>query len=187
MDIDKTINVITELDQEIEKDNNQDNITDTNNIPGSNIENKPNTNNTRYNIQNLKSYNKTTNILTSDEAKSRGRAGGIKSGEARRKRKTAQELLKKILDTELKPDQVNEILGNADILLNGDNTAYNVLLVKMYQQAATGDTKAFIALRDTAGDQPVQRQEVTTELITDQDRKQIDKMRKQLMDISKIG
>lgn len=119
-------------------------------------------------------------------AKINGRKGGIKSGESRRKRKTAKELLDKMLQTNLTNEQIEEILGNASNILQGDQTVYNVMLAKMVQQSMLGDTKAFIALRDTAGEKPVEQSITLTDTMTDEDRKQINKMRKQLMDISKI-
>lgn len=123
---------------------------------------------------------------TREEQRKIARAGGIKSGETRRRRKTARELLDKMLQSNLSEDQIEEILGTAASMLSGDNTVYNVMLAKMAQQAMSGDTKAFIALRDTAGDKPIDQSVTLTDSMSDEDRKQIDKMRKQLMDISKI-
>ena len=91
-----------------------------------------------------------------------------------------------MLQANLTSDQIDEILGNASNILQGDQTVYNVMLAKMVQQSMSGDTKAFIAIRDTAGEKPIEQSVTLTDSMTDEDRKQIDKMRKQLADMSKI-
>lgn len=184
MDIDKAKEIIETMDNNTESNNDNN----TGNV--SNNDNKPKTSREISNEvgkKNLVPFGSSKDNRSEEEVKSINRLGGIKSGETRRKRKTAQELLAKILSTNLTNEQIEEILGNADSLLNGDKSAYNVMLVKMTQQAMAGDTKAFIALRDTAGDKPQDSLSITTDTMTDEDRKEINAMRKQLMDISKIG
>lgn len=174
--------------------NNASDIPDNSNNKTANSE--PTNNNTAANNNTLTGREKsnitgTKNLIsladrTREEQQKIARAGGIKSGETRRRRKTARELLDKMLQSNLSEDQIEEILGTAASMLSGDNTVYNVMLAKMAQQAMSGDTKAFIALRDTAGDKPIEQSVTLTDSMSDEDRKQIDKMRKQLMDISKI-
>lgn len=158
--------------------NNNNNLDNTNldnkDIDSNNITNN-NSNNTRiYNIQNLKPIT----TLSSEEAKKRGSSGGKKSVEVRRQRKTAQELLKRILATELSDEQIEEILGNAGSLLNGDKSSYNVMLVRMLQQAMAGSEKAALLIRDTVGDKPADTSITLTDAFTEKDRQEIEKMKK---------
>lgn len=97
---------------------------------------------------------------TEEEQKDIARKGGIKSGEVRKARKTAREIFQKMLERQFSGDQIDDILSSSKSLLGDDVTAYAVLAAKQIQVAATGDTKAFIAIRDTVGDAPVQEQRV---------------------------
>lgn len=133
-----------------------------------------------YNIQNLKPYNPNyENTLSTEEAQRRGRAGGIKSGEVRRARKSMKENLNALLNQEIDAATL-ENLGIDTKELHGDFTAQNILLVQMLQQAFTGDTKAAVFLRDTAGEQPTLRTENHTEIVTKDDLKTMDNLRKYL-------
>lgn len=156
-----------------------------NNLDNTNLDNKDVdssnniNNNTRYNVNNLLPFNpKYNNTLTTEEAQKRGSAGGKKSVEVRRQRKTAQELLKRILATELSDEQIEEILGNAGTLLNGDKSSYNVMLVRMLQQAMAGSEKAALLIRDTVGDKPADTSITLTDAFTEKDKQEIEKMKK---------
>lgn len=109
-----------------------------------------------------------TSEQSQEQAKINGAKGGIKSGETRRARKTAQELLTKILTTNLTDEQIDECLGTASALLNGDKTSYNVMLVKALTMAIQGDSKALSFVRDTVGDMPITKQEVNATLDSNQ-------------------
>lgn len=75
-------------------------------------------------------------IRTNEEAKKRGRAGGIKSGQVRRERRTLRE----------------ELLA----LLSAGNTQTNMNLA-LVQRALDGDIKAYEVVRDTIGEKPVDK------------------------------
>lgn len=90
------------------------------------------------NNENLKPIKK--GQLTSEEAKRRGANGGKKSGEARRARKTLKEDLLLMLSTGDTQEQVN---------------------LALIKQALKGNVKAFAILRDTIGEAPVNKQEIT--------------------------
>lgn len=90
------------------------------------------------NNENLKPIKK--GELTSEEAKRRGANGGKKSGEARRARKTLKEDLLLMLSTGDTQEQVN---------------------LALIKQALKGNVKAFAILRDTIGEAPVSKQEIT--------------------------
>jgi len=132
-----------------------------------------------YNIQNLKPFNKTDNVLTSEEAKRRGSNGGKKSGEVRRQRKTMREGILDMLSQELTPEKLEE-MGVDTSTLNGDYTMQNAVISAMLREAINGSEKAMQLLRDTIGEQPVIRQEVT-ETITREDTALMDNLRKTLI------
>ena len=75
-------------------------------------------------------------VSSKDEARERGRKGGLASGEARRKRKTLKE----------------ELL----LLLSEGETQQSVTLA-LIEKAMSGDTKAFEVIRDTIGEKPVDK------------------------------
>lgn len=85
---------------------------------------------------------KTENLkrLSSDEARENGRKGGIKSGEVRRERKALKE----------------ELL----YLLEQGNTQEKISLA-LIKQALKGNVKAFETIRDTIGEKPTDKQEIT--------------------------
>ena len=92
------------------------------------------------NPENLKGHEFTSD-QSREEAARNGRKGGKASGEARRRRKE----LRVSHDKDGRPI-----------------TADEAMVLKQLQNALDGDTKAFVVLRDTAGQQPVQRVEVDT-------------------------
>lgn len=147
---------------------------DNKDIDSNNLDNSNSNITTKGNINNLISFNQ----LSVDEQRRRQSNGGKKSGEVRRQRKTAQELLKRILATELSDEQIEEILGNAGTLLNGDKSSYNVMLVRMLQQAMAGSEKAALLIRDTVGDKPADTSITLTDAFTEKDRQEIEKMKK---------
>ena len=77
-------------------------------------------------------------VSSKEEARERGRKGGLASGEARRKRKTLKE----------------ELL----LMLSEGETQRSVTLA-LIEKAMSGDTKAFEVIRDTIGEKPVDKVE----------------------------
>jgi hypothetical protein len=82
------------------------------------------------NEQNLKP------VTSKDEARERGRKGGLASGEARRKRKTLKEEL---------------------LLMLADGETQQSVTLALIEKAMSGDTKAFEVIRDTIGEKPVDK------------------------------
>ena len=75
--------------------------------------------------------------------------GGIASGEAKRRKKTFREAMEAILETEVLDNNGNKI----DLL--------TAISAKQIEKANKGDTKAFEVIRDTIGQKPVERVEIT--------------------------
>ena len=149
------------------------------NVNGSDLVNDktiPAENKRRYNIQNLKPYNKTDNILTSEEAKRRGRNGAKKSAEVRRARKTMKETILELMEKEVNPDNYGIDSG----ILGDKATMQEVIMAAMLREAANGSEKAAQLLRDTIGEAPVNRQEIKQEVITQDDLQTIDNLKRYL-------
>lgn len=79
-------------------------------------------------------------VRTKQEASERGRKGGIKSGEVRRERKQLK-------------DELLLLLSNGDVQAK--------MCIAMIEQASIGNTKAFEVIRDTVGEKPVEKVEVS--------------------------
>ena len=86
--------------------------------------------------------------LSKEEATERGRKGGMKSVESRRRKKLLRECLEELLDTE------------QEVKINGvtlKKTNAELLSVTLMKKALKGDVKAFEVLRDTAGEKPIDK------------------------------
>lgn len=83
-------------------------------------------------------------VKTKKEARERGRAGGIKSGEVRRAKRTLKE----------------ELI----LLLEKGDTQEKVSLA-MIKEALEGNTRAFEVIRDTIGEKPTDK--IEAELTSD--------------------
>lgn len=101
------------------------------------------------------------NKMTEAEQREIAKKGGKASAESRKRRKTAKEIAQTILSTQLNAAQIEEILDGAKDLIGEDKSAYAVMIAKMVQEANRGNVQAFTAVRDTAGDKPTDKQEVT--------------------------
>ena len=92
--------------------------------------------------------------------------GGIKSGEKRRERKKFKELLEIALQ-----------LPNEE---SGEQNDF-AIIAALIKKAANGDTKAFELIRDTIGEKPTDKQEITGGLeiqkvfITEKEQQETDK------------
>lgn len=104
---------------------------------------------------------------------------GKASGEARRKRRAAKDILETLLGADMSKEQREEVLGTAQSLLGSETSAYAVMFAKMLQEACKGNVNAAAFIRDSAGDKPTDKQEVTA-AITQADMAMIDKVRRRL-------
>lgn len=111
-------------------------------------------------------------IRSENEARELGRKGGIASGEARRAKKTMKEMLDYLLEKEIENQKTGEIV-----------TCREAMLSAMVKKAIGGDVKACQFVRDTSGETPVTKTEVTGKggmpliqkvFVTEEDIKEID-------------
>lgn len=86
--------------------------------------------------------------LSSSEAREFGTMGGIASGESRRKRRELREALDILLSKDVSVTDEDGMLIKVD-------GAYAVAL-GLFKKALEGDTRAFVELRNTVGEMPVQ-------------------------------
>ena len=95
------------------------------------------------------------NMRSPNEVRANGRKGGIASGESRRRKKELREMLEEYLAM---PAKVN----------GKDATRKDVMVLNAIRIVTEGNAsdsdflKAFALIRDTIGEQPVQRVEVDT-------------------------
>ncbi len=89
--------------------------------------------------------------------------GGINSGESRRKKKAMRESLQILLDMSLKAGEECDIDKVESFkALEGKNiTVEQAMLVKQIQKALKGDTTALTFLRDTSGQNPSAKIDLT--------------------------
>nr|DAQ79444.1 MAG TPA: hypothetical protein [Caudoviricetes sp.] len=85
-------------------------------------------------------------VRTKQEASERGRKGGIASGIARREKKTFRATLELLLDRKIDGSSL---------------TGREAVAVALFEKAISGDVKAFQEVRDTVGEKPVDRQELS--------------------------
>jgi hypothetical protein len=105
-------------------------------------------------------------VQSKDEARKRGRAGGIASGKARREKKLMRDTLDIILSMPMKNGK------NADVesirsfaALKGKNiSVQEAILIAQAQKAMKGDTKAAEYVRDTIGQKPGENIEMNMNL-----------------------
>lgn len=98
-------------------------------------------------LKNLIEYKKGD---TTDKAKN-GRLGGIASGESKRRMKTFKQSILKMLEEEV-------VNGKGEKVSLQDSIVGGLIL-----KASKGDVKAFIAIRDTIGEKPVDESKVVVE------------------------
>lgn len=99
------------------------------------------------NEQNLKAFG--SNKLTEREQREIQRKGGRASAEARKNKKDLKEALEVLLETEFSDRKGNKKLGS------------DVIASALFKQASNGNVKAFQTIRDTVGQKPVDKVEVS--------------------------
>ena len=86
-------------------------------------------------------------VRTKSEARERGRNGGIKSGEARRRTAALRDTMNKLLTMKVEVDGLSDVL-RAD---GCESTYEEVITMAMIQQAMLGDVKAYKAIMQVVG------------------------------------
>lgn len=97
---------------------------------------------------------------TPSELRKMTRNGGKKSGEVRRAKKLFRETCELLLSMDCKNGSLNEHMSEMGIP-KGEQTNQMAITISMLKSALEGNVQAFKELRDTMGEKPVQRQEIT--------------------------
>lgn len=124
-------------------------------------------------------------VRNTEEARERGRIGGIKSGEARRKRKKLKETLSTLLTL---PPGIND---QKDLLMalgidEDDCNNQTLIAISMIQAAAAGDVKAATWVRDTVGEKPLDKVEASVQTVNPIDEKLADLSIEELRKIAEL-
>lgn len=109
-----------------------------------------------------------TTRLSETERRELSRKGGLASAAARRRKKDIREVFDALLSSPATPEMQEkaEKLGfDAETV----GTIYDVLGVAMIDKAMSGDGYCFQLVRDSAGDKPTDKSEVTASVMTDKD------------------
>lgn len=86
-------------------------------------------------------------VRTKSEARERGRNGGIKSGESRRRTAALRDTMNKLLTMKVEVDGLSDVL-RAD---GCESTYEEVITMAMIQRAMLGDVKAYKAIMQVIG------------------------------------
>ena len=105
-------------------------------------------------------------VQTKEEARKRGRAGGIASGKARREKKLMRETLDMLLSMPMKNGKSADVDSiRSFAALKGKNiNVQEAILIAQVQKAMKGDTRAAEYVRDTIGQKPVDNVEMSMNL-----------------------
>lgn len=92
-------------------------------------------------------------VRTEEEAREKGRMGGIASGKVRREKKAMKDTLSTLLSMSLKDEAVTDIETIQSVAaLKGRNiTVQEAIMLAQIQKAMKGDTKAAEFVRDSSG------------------------------------
>ena len=86
-------------------------------------------------------------VRTKSEARERGRNGGIKSGESRRRTAALRDTMNRLLTMKVEVDGLSEVIRSD----GGDSTYEEIITMAMIQQAMLGDVKAYKAIMQVVG------------------------------------
>ena len=110
-------------------------------------------------------------VQSVEEAREKGRKGGIRSGEVRRKKRDMQQAARMLLDMNVAAPQGNIKAVMKSLGIPEDEFSYQMgIMAAMVIQASNGNVKAATFLRDTAGDNPIlkaKQQEESEETLAD--------------------
>lgn len=98
---------------------------------------------------------------TTEEARERGRKGGIKSAESKKKKKTLKDIANFLLDMKAPEEFIAKIENLCPELKSEDMTNRLLIMQRQILNALAGDNKSFELIRDTIGEKPININQVT--------------------------
>lgn len=117
-------------------------------------------------------------VRTNEEARKRGRNGGIASGVARRKKKSLLECARTVLEADIPEKQYKSIEKMVGSLSGDENTLFTASVAVMMNKALSGDVKAFNAIKDIVAQ--IEDQAFTREIMDDPLTKALEELGKEL-------
>lgn len=95
-------------------------------------------------------------VRTEEEAREKGKKGGIASGIARRERKAMKDTLEALLSMPLKDGKAANIetIKNLAAVKGKNITVQEAIMLAQIQKAMKGDTRAAEFVRDSSGNKP---------------------------------
>lgn len=135
-----------------------------------------------------KAFDPVSNLIpmserSKDEVRAIAAIGGRNSGETRRKRKALREIYDALLALPATPamlESIADVAQSTAEAIGQPLTAYDVIALAQIVKAAKGDTAAAQYIRDSAGDKPTDKQEVTATVLTDADKALLERVAKRL-------
>ena len=100
---------------------------------------------------------------TTEEARERGRKGGKASAKKRQQNKTFKEIISNFLDGQVSDERLKQQMidfGFADKEVSNKSCA----VFALWKEAIKGNTKAFELLRDTIGEKPQEKVNISGEV-----------------------
>lgn len=95
-----------------------------------------------------------------DEAKERGKKGGIASGEARRRKKTMREALEMLLFNTKLNEHTKQML-KAEGIENADDFNHQMVITRsLIAKAESGDVQAYNAICQMIGEKPAEKLDI---------------------------
>ena len=112
------------------------------------------------------------------------RKGQAAQTEKRRQRKKITDICNELLSMSAS-DMANGVVNRelSEKLKETDISLYDLMVAKMIEESLHGNVKAFTAVRDSAGDKPVDEANISADLITDADRELLRNVANRLGDI----
>ena len=97
-----------------------------------------------------------------EELRENGRKGGVASGKARQKKRLMKDLVIEMLNSKIWSDELKaKILNVFPEMEDEKMQVQTAMIASQIQKAMKGDTKAFEVMRDTSGQKPIDKQEIT--------------------------
>lgn len=109
-----------------------------------------------------------TTRLSETERRELSRKGGLASAAARKRKKDIREVFDALLSSPATPE-MQEKAAKLGFDAETVGTVYDVLGVAMIDKALSGDGYCFQLVRDSAGDKPTDKSEVTASIMTEKD------------------
>lgn len=110
-----------------------------------------------------KGTNLTCGITSSERAKELGKKGGLSKGKNASKRREMKETLNIFLDMSIRSGRTTDIdnVNSLPELAERNITVAEAMAIKVVQKALNGDLNAFELIRDTIGERPHEKVEIS--------------------------